>query len=179
MRVVATVGVVSLIVAGCSGDDGEETTTTLPGPVTTLETAAGSTGATSGGAATTTRADGGSNTTTTAGESQGLPEYEIAYRENGEPGATVVVLLDPASYTSLSDLDLQDVIRDVYDLFPPVWIAHVVDTEDAAGLVVLERALTEEERSLLDVHYLARLEDGIRIVYEGPFEAFPIAILGS
>ena len=110
----------------------------------------------------------------------GLPLYEIAFRGQGETGDTVVVLLDPESYTTLSDLDLQDVIRDVYDQFPPVAFAHVVDIEDAVDLVVADRnSLTEEELTLLDQHYFARLEEGIRIVYVGPFDQYPIAILGS
>ena len=62
----------------------------------------------------------------------------------------------------------------------PVAIAHVVDSDDAVSLVVAERdSLTEEELTFLEQHYFARLEDGIRIIYVGPFDEYPIAILGS
>ena len=178
MRVAAIVGVVSILVSGCSGDDGEPTTTAASDPVTTLEPAPIAAGSTEPTTAPT-EATPGSTATTTTSAAPGLPAYRIAYREEGETGDTVVVVLDPASYTSLSDIDLQDVIRDVYDEFPPVATAHVVDSADVVNLVLVDRELLESEQALLDEHYLARLEDGIRIVYLGPFEDFPIAILGS
>ncbi len=179
MRVAAIVGVVSILLAGCSGDDGESTTTTTADPVTTLEPAPIAAGSTEPTTASTEAAPGTTTATTTTSAAPGLPPYRIAFREEGEVGATVVVLLDPTTYTSLSDIDLQDIIRDVYDEFPVVATAHVVDSPDVVDLVLLDRELFETEQALLDEHYLARLEDGIRIVYLGPFEEYPIAILGS
>lgn len=95
-----------------------------------------------------------------------------------ETGDTVVLLLDPASYTSLSDLDLYDVIADAADRFPPIYEAHVVDSSEAADAVLIEEP-DEEQVGILSVHYLARLEDGFRIVYLGPFEESGTAVLGS
>lgn len=182
MRVTTIVGVVTMLAAGCSGDEGgDDSTTTLADPVTTLEAAPASSAVTQPGDATSTSgATGvGTTSTTSATPAPGLPGYEIAHREEGERGATVVVLLDPTSYTSLSDLDLHDVIRDVYDQFPIVGTAHVVDDEGAVDLVLSGATLTDEELGFLEQHYFARLEDGLRIIYEGPFDEFPIAILGS
>ncbi|MDH3500769.1 MAG: hypothetical protein OEM97_11635 [Acidimicrobiia bacterium] len=180
MRVVTVVGVLALALVGCSGDDGEGTTTTAGDIVTTLPSAGVTSGGVSTGGGTAATGTGGSAaTTSTTSAPIGPPEYEIAKRNEAEAGATVVVLLDPNSYTSLSDLDLQGVIRDVYERFPPVLTVHVVDEAEAVDLVLLERALTDDELTVLDAHYLARLEDGIRIVYVGPFDEFPIAILGS
>lgn len=181
-RAVVIASAVALILTACSGDDGQETTTTLGDAVTTLAPASGSAGTTSTPAITTTAAPPDETAvTSTSGPPPGLPVYEIAFRgDGGDAGDTVVVVLDPASYSTLSDIDLQDVIRDVYDQFPPVAVAHVVDTEDAVSLVVVERSsLNEEELTFLDQHYFARLEDGIRIIYVGPFDQYPIAILGS
>jgi hypothetical protein len=90
----------------------------------------------------------------------------------------VVLLLDPASYTSLSDLDLYDVIADAVDRFPPIFEAHVVDSQDAASAVLIEEPDEDQQRTLTE-HYFVRLEDGFRIVYVGPFEGTDEAILGS
>ena len=90
----------------------------------------------------------------------------------------MVLLLDPASYSSLSDLDLYDVIADAVDRFPPILVAHVVDSPDAVEVVLLEEP-DEDQELILANHYLARLEDGFRIVYLGPFEESGTAVLGS
>lgn len=90
----------------------------------------------------------------------------------------MVLLLDPYSYTSLSDLDLYDVIADAVDRFPPIFEAHVVDSKDAVSAVLVEEP-DEDQQKTLEIHYLARLEDGFRIVYVGPFEGYDEAVLGS
>ena len=90
----------------------------------------------------------------------------------------MVLLLDPASYTSLSDLDLYDVIADAVDRFPPILVAHVVDSPDAVEAVLVEQP-DEDQGLILANHYLARLEEGFRIVYVGPFEESGTAVLGS
>lgn len=90
----------------------------------------------------------------------------------------MVLLLDPASYTSLSDLDLYEVIADAVDRFPPIFEAHVVDSQDAV-LAVLAEVPDEDQLKTLELHYLVRLEDGFRIVYLGPFEDSDDAVLGS
>ena len=64
------------------------------------------------------------------------PEYRIVDRiEADGPGDTVIVLLDPATYESLSTLDLYDLIAEVVELFPPVAALHVVDDAAAANVV--------------------------------------------
>lgn len=90
----------------------------------------------------------------------------------------MILLLDPASYTSLSDLDLYDVIADAVDRFPPIFEAHVVDSQDAVSVVLVEEP-DEDQQETLEMHYLVRLEDGFRIVYLGPFEESDDAVLGS
>jgi hypothetical protein len=86
--------------------------------------------------------------------------------------------MDPDSYTSLSDLDLYDVIADAVDRFPPIYEVHVVDTPAAAEAVLVESP-DDEQQQVLAAHYLARLEDGYRIVYVGPFAESQDAVLGS
>jgi hypothetical protein len=178
IRVLTIGAVVSMMMAACAGDDGSTTTTTAA-DATTLPPAPNATTATVDEATTTTAAADEATTTPTTGAPAGIPEYEIAFRGTGDVADTVVILLDPATYTTLSDVDIQEVIRDVYDQFPPVATAHVVDSEEAVPLVVEAGPLADEELTVLDAHYFARLEDGIRIVYVGPYAEYPIAILGS
>lgn len=158
----------ALVAASCSSS-GEGTTTTAPTTTTTTPTITPTT-------TTTTTAP---TTTTVPQEPPPFPEYRIVERiVVPETGDTVVLLLDPASYTSLSDLDIYDVIADAADRFPPVYVAHVVDSPEAAEAVMLDEA-DENQQRILEVHYLARLEDGFRIVYLGPFEESGTAVLGS
>jgi hypothetical protein len=107
------------------------------------------------------------------------PEYAIVDRtETDAPGDTVVVLLDDETYTSLTDIDLYDIIAEVVDLFPPISALHIVDDVSAVNTVANPDA-TSEELVLIEDNYLARLEDGFKITYLGPFAASGTAILGS
>ena len=159
----------ALVIASCtSSSEPALTTTTTTAPTTSTTTTAPST-------STTTAA----TTTTVTPTVPSFPEYRIAERIiSVETGDTVVLLLDPASYTSLSDLDLYDVIADAVDRFPPIFEAHVVDSQDAASAVLAEEPDEDQQRTLAE-HYFVRLEDGFRVVYVGPFDGTDDAILGS
>ena len=89
----------------------------------------------------------------------------------------MVVLLD-ADTGSLTDIDLQNIVVDVVERFPPVLTAHIVENADAAE-AVLATVPTEAEQELLDRYYLVRLEEGFRLVFVGPFADTPMTILGS
>ena len=170
-RLLVAVVALGMIGSACSGDEGAvdtSTTTSSPAAVTTIPPVADTT--------TAPAPDPTAPSTTSAVAA--LPEYEIAFREAGEDGDTVVVLLDPSTFTTLSEIDVQDIVVDVYERFSPVLVAHVVDTEDAAGYVLLE-TLTEEQQDHLDLHYWARLEEGLRIVFQGQLADAGFAILGS
>ncbi len=159
--------VAAMVVASCTSSNEPASTTT-----TTASTAPTTT--------TTAPAPTTSSTTTTSAPSEpSFPEYRITERIISlETGDTVVLLLDPASYTSLSDLDLYDVIADAVDRFPPIFEAHVVDSQAAASAVLVDEP-DEDQQTTLETHYLVRLEDGFRIVYLGPFDGIDDAILGS
>jgi ABC-type Fe3+-hydroxamate transport system substrate-binding protein len=157
----------ALVIASCTSSNEPALTTTTTSPMTTTT-------------ATTLATSTTSSTTTTVLQPEvSFPEYRIAERIiSVETGDTVVLLLDPASYTSLSDLDLYDVIADAVDRFPPIFEAHVVDSQDAVSAVLAEEP-DEDQQQTLESHYFARLEDGFRIVYLGPFDGTDDAILGS
>lgn len=155
------------LLASCSSSSETTTTTSTTTSTTTTTT-------TTAPPTTTT-----TTTTTIQQEPPAFPEYRIIERiVVPETGDTVVLLLDPATYTSLSDLDIYDVIADAVDRFPPILEAHVVDSQEAADAVLIEEP-DEEQEAILTVDYLARLEDGFRIVYLGPFEESGTAVLGS
>ena len=156
--------------AGCS-EAGSAEPTTSQTSLTSLPPATSATTSDLEPAATTT-------TTTAATASLGLPEYAVVARVETTPGDTLVVLLDPDSYESLTDIDLENVIADVVERFPPVFELHVVDSQSAAELV-LAADVDPEMLPILEEHYLVRLEEGFRIVYTGPYQSFGESILGS
>jgi hypothetical protein len=164
------------VLSACSGDDGAESSTT-----TTFGALTAPTGGSSGASSATTSTTAATDTTAAPGDGVStatFPRYQIVAREQGADGDIVVVLLDPTSYGSLTDIDLQNVVADVVAEYPPVLEAHVVDSAEAAA-IVLQEDLDEAGRALLDEHYLVRLEEGFRIVYSGPFESRGVLILGS
>ena len=170
------VGALLVLIAACSnGDEADEpalTPTTASATITTL-------GATGGGdteaaaVATTT-----STTTTTEGPGLSFPEYRIVSREAGENGDVVVVLLDTETYESLSDIDILNVMSDLVEQYAPVYEVHLVESQGAADALFVETP-TEEQQTELSNRYIARLEEGFRIVYLGPYEESGVAILGS
>jgi len=107
------------------------------------------------------------------------PSYQIIWRNPIEgQGDEVVVLLDVASYNSLTDLDVFDLIADVVERFPPITVAHIVDDYNSAQIVTSPDA-SEADRSSNADNYLARLDEGFRITYLGPFADSGTAVLGS
>ncbi len=171
----------------CSGDDSGEAdpaTVSLPDPVvlTSLQPSGGGSAVTS--TVTAAGEDGVTETTGPAAATSDAPSlprppsYDVVSRIAGEAGDTVIVLLDPSSYTSLSDIDLENIVADVYDRFSPVFEAHIVDDPEAAARLAADGAAAVAASALSD-HYLLRLEEGFRIVFLGPYEEFGTASLGS
>lgn len=166
-----------LVMAACSGDDGDVTTTTsgAGGTVTTLPAASSGTG----GSTTETTVAAPAVTTTVGSEAgPAIPEFTILSRTPSDDGDSVVVLLDPDSYESLTDIDLQNVISQVVDDFAPVYEAHVIDDEIVAPFLAANE-VTADQQQLLDVHYLVRLDEGFKITFVGPFEGSGSTVLGS
>jgi hypothetical protein len=167
---VATLVAVALLAAACTSSSVPESTTTSSTltPLTVAVTTA---------LTPTTVAD--TTTTTQPLSTLTPPDYAIVDRAETEaPGDTVVVLLDDESYTSLTDIDLYDIIAEVVDLFPPISVLHIVDNAGAVNTVANPEA-TADEIALIEDNYFARLDNGFRITYLGPFAASGTAILGS
>ena len=167
---------VLFLVASCSGDDDpaeEALTSTTAATITTL----GETVELSGDD-TEQSTTSSTSTTTTVVRELGFPEYSIISREASDNGDIVVVLLDRETYESLSDIDVHNVMSDLVEQFAPVYEAHIVETQAAADALFVEEP-TEDQQTALDNGYIARLEEGFRIVYLGPLEDSQVAILGS
>jgi hypothetical protein len=155
-----------LAFAACSGGEDAVSSTVSP-TLTTL--APSSTGTQDTSVVTTT------STTFPIPDEIG---YSIVKRIDGTNGDTVVVLLDPATYSSLTDIDLLGIIQDVIEAFPPILEAHIVDTREAADAVLAENP-TDEQKAALVENYLLVLEDGINVTFLGPFASFGTDLLGS
>lgn len=173
----------SVILPACSGDD-EPIDATIdigPAPVSISSLAPGETTAPPANPEVGPATEAPAGTTTTVDSGIVFPEgpdYEVVGRTPGESGDILIVLVERGSSGSLSDIDLQEVIADVYDRFPPVLEAHVVDDPGAADLALAE-GVEAVAISMLRDHYVARLEDGFRIVFLGPYEEYGTATLGS
>ena len=169
-RLGAVVAAIALVSVGCTsaGSEQEASATTTVPSVTTLVSVAAK------------EPQSESTTTTTSAPKSVLsaPEYQIVDRIEGDSGDTVIVLLDPETYGTLTDLDLYDLIAEVVELFPPIAVVHIVD-EAAAASVVANPDASEAERSAIAANYLARLDDGVKIIYLGPFASSGTAVLGS
>lgn len=164
-----------LLLGACSGDGSEDTTTTSQPDTTATVTSLVEAATTSEPA--TTAPTVAPTTTQDPDDPVEFPDYTIVSREDGEAGATVVILIDEGAF-SLTDIDLANILVDAVERFPPILTAYVVDDPDAAVAVIAAEP-TQEQLDLLDQHYLVRLEEGFRMVFAGPFADVPIAILGS
>ncbi len=168
-RLAQVVVAVSLIAVACTSSGSDATTSSAPAtPLTTMTFV------------DATESVNSSTTSTTAAPKTVLsaPGYKIVDRVEGDIGDTVVVLLDSETYDSLTDLDLYDLIAEVVELFPPVATVHVVDDAAAANIVANPDA-SEAERQGIAINYLARLDNGVKIIYLGPFASSGTAVLGS
>ncbi len=170
-----------VVTAACNrGSGSEETSTTFSPtvpPATQTTEAEASPSEEPGGDDENGGAGGGEDGTTTTVVVEGMPGYEIRHRSSGDTGDRLVVLLEPGSY---SDVQLDNVIRDVVEEFRPVDTAHIVDDAAAVPVVLKDDSeRTEEEEALLEEHYLLRLEEGSRVTYLGPFSDLGSSVIGS
>ena len=159
------VAAVVLVATACQSS-ADDTTTTTGSPLLTLPPA-------------TTPPTTSTSTTLAPVEQLSPPEYQIGQRSVGEDsGDTAVVLLDTSSYETLTDIDLEEVIADVVQRFPPIATVHVID-DPAAANVVGDPDASDEQIAAISDHYFARLDDGFTITFLGPFAPAGATVLGS
>jgi hypothetical protein len=159
MRYLTILLAVGLLAGACSrGTEPELTTTTTAAAVITTTTSAPT---------TTTTAAEDETTSTTAGR---LPSYSVVA---GRAGGTIVVLLEPGTYT---DIDIRNVIDDVIERFQPseTW---VVDSQDAVD-AVLKDPPDPADDEIVAAHVFAHLK-GTELQYLGPYEDVGTVSIGS
>ena len=155
----AAVLVLGLVASACSAGELAEPPGTIEEPVTTL-------------AATTTVAPA-AVATTVALPTKTIPSYQVVEKVAASDGDVLIVLLPDGTY---DDLDIENLMAHLVDEFAPFGI-HVVNAEAAIELVLAEDM--ELADPVLAEHYLARLEDGNKVVYTGPLAEFGWFFVGS
>ena len=133
---------VSLLLAGCNRDEDEASQSTLPpasGAVATTGTSTepedipGAVDTTTSIVTTSAGADDSTTVATTTVVS-GLPTYEVVHRLIEDDRETLVVVVEPGSY---SDVELENLVYDVVERFSPS-AAIVVDDRAVADLAILD-----------------------------------------
>lgn len=182
--------VTALVFAACNRDAEEPSETTVTPAATTATTATTATPAADAGgsAGDTTVAtepagsdpgaaseEGGATTTVTTTEVvAGLPAYEVVHRMIEDDRETLVVVVEPGTY---SNVQLENLVYDIVDRFAPS-AAIVVDDREVADLAVLGER-TEEQQARLDSHTFLHIEGGVEVTFYGPYADFPGLTVGS
>ena len=187
MRPTALIGLLlatAILLVACNrdGEEAPETTVTpAAGTATTTTAAAGSEEATSTTAPDTAEPDpdaaseeAGETTAVSAEAVSGLPSYEVVHRVIADDRETLVVVVEPGTY---SNVELENLVYDIVERFTPSAVI-VVDDRDSADLAVLEE-LTDEQQAGLDAHTFLRIERGVEVTFYGPYADFPDLTVGS
>ena len=186
-RFVPLLVVASLVFAACNRDGGESAETTATPAATTATTSTTAVDA-GGSAGYTTVATGSAEpdsdaaseegdatiTVATTHVAPGLPDYEVVHRMIEDDRETLVVVVEPGTY---SNVQLENLVHDIVERFTPS-AAIVVDDRDVADLAVLEER-TEEQQARLDAHTFLRIEGGVEVTFYGPYADFPGLTVGS
>lgn len=185
-RVIGLLVVVAFLFAACNRDKEEVSETTVTptaGSVATGSTAAEAgetTSPTTAGETSTTVAstpsgeDGGTTTVATAAEGSGMPGYEVVHRLIDDGRETLVIVVEPGSY---SNVDLENLVYDIVERFSPS-AAIVVDDLAVADLA-LEEERTDSQQASLDAHTFLRIDNGVEVTFYGPYADFPGMTVGS
>ena len=190
MRPVALIGlllgaVILLVACNREGEDSPETTVAPATSAPTTTTVATDTGDSGGDTATASdsaepdpeaASPEAEETTTvaTTGAASGMPSYEVVHRLIEDDRETLVVVVEPGTYSSV---ELENLVYDIVERFTPSAVI-VVDDREVADLAVLEER-TDEEQERLDAHTFLRIEKGVEVTFFGPYADFPGLTVGS
>lgn len=181
LRMAALLVAAALALAACDRGGGGAADPTLPAVetgaavATSAEvTVASAPAADSADAAPETAASSPSSTTSTVPAGPAVPDYEVRHRMIEDGNETLVVLVDPGSY---SNVELENLVYDIVEEHSPRG-AVVVDDSAAADLAVLDERTAEQQTSL-DSHTLLRIDNGVEVSFHGPYADFPGLTVGS
>jgi hypothetical protein len=160
--------VLVVALAACDSGDAELSTgsTIITGgtnaPVTTTST-------------TMPEEESGPTTQTLVG--QAVSEYTVVDRIANDNGEELYIVLPEGGYT---DVDLENFILELIDEDPTMYGAEIFNDEAAvAAFMVDPTERTDEQKDLLDNHFLMTLVGRDRIEFNGPFADFPGGAIGS
>ena len=190
MRSMALIGLLlvsSILLAACNrdGEESPETIATTAATTATTSTPVADAGGSTGDTPVASEPaepdrdaapeEGGeSSTVATTEVVAGLPSYEVVHRMIADGRETLVVVVEPGTY---SNVQLENLVYDIIEQFTPS-AAIVVDDRDVADLAVLEER-TDEEQERLDAHTFLRIEGGVEVTFYGPYADFPGLTVGS
>ena len=182
MRSVRLIGLMmtaALLAAACSRGV-QEAPATVPAVISTAAAVdSGEAPSTTGAAASSSTAAAPDEsvepdeTSSTAADG-GLPDYEVIHRLIKDGRETLVVVVEPGSYSSVR---LENLVYDIVERYSPSG-AIVVDDRAAADLAILEER-TEEQQNALDSRLFLRIENGVEVTFYGPYADFPGLTVGS
>lgn len=190
MRPVALIGLflaAAILLVACNrdGDESPETTVTPAATTATTSSAADDVGGSAGD--TTVASESAEPDADAAPEEPaettavattevvaGLPSYEVVHRMIEDDRETLVIVVEPGTY---SNVQLENLVHDIVERFTPS-AAIVVDDRDVADLAVLEER-TDEQQARLDAHTFLRIESGVEVTFYGPYADFPGLTVGS
>ena len=185
-RLVVPLVVVAFLTGACNRDEDEASETTVTpaaASVTTSTTVADSGETTSTTASTETPTTAGTTASGEAGENttvvttaavSGMPGYEVIHRLIEDDSETLVIVVEPGSYTNV---ELENLVYDIVERFSPS-AAIVVDDRTAADLAILDERTADQQASL-DAHTFLRIENGVEVTFYGPYADFPGLTVGS
>lgn len=179
--------VAALVFASCNrdGEESPETTVTPAAGTASAGTSVADAGGSAGDTTVATESaepdsdaaseEGGATVTVATTEVvAGLPSYEVVHRMIEDGRETLVVVVEPGTY---SNVQLENLVFDIVERFTPS-AAIVVDDRDAADLAVLEER-TDEQQARLDAHTFLRIEGGVEVTFYGPYADVPGLTVGS
>lgn len=177
LRLTALLAAAALALPACNRGGGGAADPTLP-PVETaaaVVTSAASTVASTAPAGSAPEAAASSPSSTAAAPpGPAVPPYEVRHRMIEDSGETLVVLVEPGSY---SNVELENLVYDIVEKHSPRG-AVVVDDSAAADLAILDERTVEQQDSL-DSRTLLRIDNGVEVTFHGPYADFPGLTVGS
>ncbi len=177
LRLTALLAAAALALPACNRGGGGAADPTLP-PVETaaaVVTSAASTVASTAPAGSAPEAAASSPSSAAAAPpGPAVPPYEVRHRMIEDSGETLVVLVEPGSY---SNVELENLVYDIVEQHSPRG-AVVVDDSAAADLAILDERTAEQQDSL-DSRTLLRIDNGVEVTFHGPYADFPGLTVGS
>jgi hypothetical protein len=164
-RAIAVALALTLVGAGCTGDDDTVDLTTT---TSTVPSAGASSTTASTDATTDATSDDASSSTSTSGPGEAVSDFDVVVTTAASDGDRLWVVIPPGNYGTV---DLENFVLDFLEgLDEPLLELHVFDDRSALDAGRVDPASrTAEEQALVERHYLVSVTEGVRVEFHGPF----------